>query len=159
LLEIAQRIPTTFRAAPKTLFLGNLDAKRDWGHARDYVEGMWRILQQPEPDDYVLATGEMHSVREFVEKAFARIAVRIVWQGQGVEETGIDAKSGRILVKVDPRYFRPTEVDLLIGDSSKARTKLGWKHKVSFDDLVAEMVAADLRHIELEKERVLTGPD
>jgi GDPmannose 4,6-dehydratase len=143
----------------ETLFLGNLDAQRDWGHARDYVAGMWLILQQPEPDDYVLATGEMHSVREFVEKAFEQIAVRIVWQGQGAEETGIDAKSGRILVKVDPRYFRPTEVDLLIGDPSKARNKLGWKHKVSFEDLVAEMVAADLRHIELEKERVLTGVD
>jgi GDPmannose 4,6-dehydratase len=143
----------------ETLFLGNLDAKRDWGHARDYVEGMWRILQQPEPDDYVLATGEMHSVREFVEKAFARIGIQIVWEGQGVEETGIDAKSGRIFVKVDPRYFRPTEVDLLIGDPSKARTKLGWKHKVSFDDLVAEMVAADLKTIELEKTRVLTAAD
>jgi GDPmannose 4,6-dehydratase len=143
----------------ETLFLGNLDAKRDWGHARDYVEGMWQILQQPEPDDYVLATGEMHSVREFVEKAFAQIRIGIVWEGLGVDEIGIDARSGRVLVKVDPRYFRPTEVDFLIGDPSKARTKLGWKHKVSFDDLVAEMVAADLRNIELEKERVLTAAD
>jgi GDPmannose 4,6-dehydratase len=143
----------------ETLYLGNLDAKRDWGHARDYVEGMWRILQHPEPDDYVLATGEMHSVREFVEKAFAQIGISIVWEGQGVDETGIDATSGRSFVKVDPRYFRPTEVDLLIGDPSKARAKLGWKHKVSFYDLVAEMVAADLKTIELEKRRVLTAAD
>jgi GDPmannose 4,6-dehydratase len=143
----------------ETLYLGNLDAQRDWGHARDYVEGMWRILQHPVPDDYVLATGEMHSVREFVEKAFAQIGIPIVWEGQGVEETGIDAKLGRIFVKVDPRYFRPTEVDLLIGDPSKAQAKLGWNHKVSFDDLVAEMVAADLKTIELEKSRVFIAAD
>jgi GDPmannose 4,6-dehydratase len=129
----------------KTLFLGNLDAKRDWGHARDYIEGMWQILQQPEPDDYVLATGETHSVREFVEKAFQQIGVRIVWKGAGIEEKGLDAGSGRILVEVDPAYFRPTEVDLLVGDSSKARSRLGWRHRVSFEQLVAEMVAADLK--------------
>src|SRR2546430_14774433 len=122
------------------LFLGNLSAKRDWGHARDYVEGMWRILQQPDPDDYVLATGEAHTVREFVERAFAEIGIGIVWQGVGADEKGIDAGSGRVLVEVDPGYFRPTEVDFLIGDASKARAKLGWKHRVSFDDLVAEMV-------------------
>jgi len=141
----------------ETLFLGNLDAKRDWGHARDYVEGMWQILQQPEPDDYVLATGETHSVREFVEKAFAQIGIGIVWQGVGADEKGIDAGSGRVLVKVDPGYLRPTEVDFLIGDASKARAKLGWKHRVSFDDLVAEMVAADLKNVALEKSRVLTA--
>ena len=141
------------------LFLGNLDAKRDWGHARDYVEGMWRILQQPEPDDYVLATGETHSVREFVEKAFAEIGVRIEWEGAGVEEKGLDARSGRVLVQVDPRYFRPTEVDLLVGDSSKARSKLGWQHKVSFEQLVAEMVAADVRAVAGETSRVLTAAD
>src|SRR5215475_6601505 len=139
------------------LFLGNLDARRDWGHARDYVEGMWRILQQPEPDDYVLATGETHSVREFVEKAFAQIGIGIVWQGVGADEKGIDAGSGRVLVKVDPGYFRSTEVDFLIGDASKARAKLGWKHRVSFNDLVAEMVAADLKNVALEKSRVLTA--
>jgi len=143
----------------ETLFLGNLDAKRDWGHARDYVDGMWRILQQPEPDDYVLATGETHSVREFVDKAFAQTGIRIVWAGQGVDERGIDAESGRVLVKVDPRYFRPTEVDLLIGDASKARTKLGWRHRVSFDELVAEMVAADLKTVADERSRVLTFAD
>ncbi len=142
----------------ETLFLGNLGAKRDWGHARDYVEGMWRILQQPEPDDYVLATGETHSVREFVEKAFAQIGVRIAWEGVGVEEKGLDAGSGRVLVQVDPRYFRPTEVDLLVGDPSKARSKLGWQHRVSFEQLVAEMVAADLKTVAGETSRVLTAP-
>ena len=141
------------------LFLGNLDAKRDWGHARDYVEGMWRILQCSEPDDYVLATGETHSVREFVEKAFAQIGVKIVWQGAGVGEKGIDAESGRVLVEIDPRYFRPTEVDLLIGDPSKARSKLGWQHKVSFDQLVGEMVAADLKTVAGESSRVITAAD
>jgi GDPmannose 4,6-dehydratase len=143
----------------ETLFLGNLDAKRDWGHAREYVEGMWRILQQPEPDDYVLATGETHSVREFVEKAFAQIDVPIAWEGVGLEEKGLDAKSGRVLVQVDPRYFRPTEVDLLVGDPSKAISKLGWQHKVSFEQLVAEMVAADLKTIAGERSRVLNAAD
>src|SRR3984893_7523147 len=141
----------------RTLFLGNLDAKRDWGHARDYVEGMWQILQQPEPDDYV--RGEPHSVREFVEKAFQQIGVRIVWKGAGVEEKGLDAESGRILVEVDPRYFRPTEVDILVGDPSKARSRLGWRHRVSFEQLVAEMVAADLKTVAGETSRVLTAVD
>jgi GDPmannose 4,6-dehydratase len=143
----------------EALFLGNLDAKRDWGHARDYVDGMWRILQQPEPSDYVLATGETHSVREFVEKAFEQIGVRIVWEGAGVEEKGLDAGSGRVLVEVDRRYFRPTEVDLLVGDPSKARSRLGWQHTVSFDELVAEMVAADLKAVAGETSRVLTPAD
>ena len=126
------------------LYIGNLEARRDWGHARDYVEGMWMVLQQPEPDDYVLATGESHSVRDFVQKAFACIGRRIEWRGFGREEQGVDARSGRILVEVDPRYFRPAEVDHLLGDPSKARAKLGWKHKVSFEALVAEMIEADL---------------
>jgi GDPmannose 4,6-dehydratase len=126
------------------LFLGNIDAKRDWGHARDFVQGMWMILQQDEPDDYVLATGETHSVREFVERAFAQIGRRIEWRGTGVEEKGIDAASGDVLVEIDPRYFRPTEVDLLLGDPTKARQKLGWRHTVTFEQLVEEMVAADL---------------
>jgi GDPmannose 4,6-dehydratase len=126
------------------LFLGNLSARRDWGHARDYVEGMWLILQQAEPDDYVLATGEDHSVREFVEKAFGHIGKKIEWRGAGVTEQGVDAGDGRVLIEIDPRYFRPTETDALLGDPSKARQKLGWKHKVSFDQLVQEMVDNDL---------------
>ena len=126
------------------LFLGNLDAKRDWGHARDFVEGMWLIVQQARPDDYVLATGESHSVREFVERAFAHIGKKIVWRGKGVDEKGYDASTDQELVAIDPRYFRPTEVDLLIGDPSKARTKLGWQHKISFSTLVSEMVDSDL---------------
>jgi GDPmannose 4,6-dehydratase len=126
------------------LYLGNLDARRDWGHARDYVEGMWLILQQSKPDDYVLATGEAHSVREFVEKAFACAGRKIEWQGKGKSERGVEAGTGRVLVEVDPRYFRPTEVDYLIGDPSKARRQLGWHHRVSFDELVELMVKQDL---------------
>jgi GDPmannose 4,6-dehydratase len=136
------------------VYLGNLDAERDWGHARDYVEGMWMMLQQDEPDDYVLATGEKHSVREFVERAFDQVGRRVAWRGKGVEETGIDAKSGQILVEIDPRYFRPTEVDILLGDPRKAHQKLGWRHKRSFADLVKEMVDGDRRQVRLERERV-----
>jgi GDPmannose 4,6-dehydratase len=135
------------------LYLGNLDAVRDWGHARDYVEGMWMIVQQDEPDDYVLATGEKHSVREFVERAFACVDLDIEWHGSGINEKGIRARSGRTLIEVDPRYFRPTEVDLLLGDPSKARQRLGWRHKTSFDDMVKEMVAADLVAVRREKQR------
>ena len=126
------------------LYLGNLDAKRDWGHARDFVEGMWLIAQQAEPDDYVLATGETHSVREFVERAFDHVGKHIEWRGAGIKEQGIEVATGRVRIEIDPRYFRPTEVDLLIGDPSKARQKLGWRHKVQFDALVHEMVDADL---------------
>jgi GDPmannose 4,6-dehydratase len=126
------------------LFLGNLDAQRDWGNARDYVDGMWRILQQDEPDDYVLATGETHTVREFVERAFAEVGIIVGWKGEGVSERGLDAKTGRCLVEIDPRYFRPTEVDLLLGDPTKAFHKLGWKHTTTFPQLVSDMVASDL---------------
>jgi GDPmannose 4,6-dehydratase len=157
--KISRAVAAIKLGRQETLYLGNLDAKRDWGHARDYVEGMWKILQSPEPDDYVLATGETHSVREFVEKAFAQIGIRIVWEGVGVDEKGIDAGSGRVMIQIDPRYFRPTEVDLLIGDPSKARSKLGWQHRVSFEELVAEMVAADLKNVAGERSRVLTGAD
>ena len=129
------------------LYLGNLDAKRDWGHARDYVDGMWRILQQDEPDDYVLATGETHSVREFVELAFGHAGRTIAWKGTGVEEVGADASTGQVLVRVDPAYFRPTEVDLLLGDPTKAWDRLGWRHTSSFRDLVRDMVEADLAAI------------
>ena len=126
------------------LYIGNLDARRDWGHARDYVRGMWLMLQQDQPDDYVLATGESHSVREFIERAFAEVGRTIEWRGAGADEVGADAKSGQDLVAVDPRYFRPSEVEQLIGDPTKARTKLGWRHEVGFEDLVKEMVASDL---------------
>ncbi len=136
----------------KRLYLGNIDAKRDWGHARDYVEGMWRILQQDAPDDYVLATGETHTVREFVERAFNCIGRRIEWSGNGADEKGHCARSGNVLVAIDPIYFRPTEVDLLLGDPAKARDKLGWEHKTSFEHLVAEMVEADL--VNLQRERL-----
>ncbi len=135
------------------LYLGNLDAKRDWGHARDYVDGMWRILQQETPDDYVLATGETYSVREFVERAFEQIGRTIEWQGSGVEEKGLDAKTGDVLIEVDPRYFRPTEVDLLLGDPSKAKRVLGWEHTTPFADMVKEMVASDLKVIAEEAQR------
>ncbi len=127
------------------LYLGNLDAKRDWGHAREYVRGMWLMLQQDEPEDYVLATGETHTVRSFVEKAFARVGMPIDWRGEGIEEKGYDTISGRCVVEIDPAYFRPTEVDLLLGDPTKARTKLGWKHEISLDQLVSEMVREDLK--------------
>lgn len=128
----------------ETLYLGNLDAKRDWGHAREYVRGMWLMLQQDQPDDYVLATGVTHSVREFVTMAFAEVGIQIAWTGTGVDERGVDAGTGRLLVKIDPRYFRPTEVELLIGDPSKAREKLGWKHETGLSALVSEMVREDL---------------
>ena len=135
------------------LYLGNLDAKRDWGHARDYVEGMWRIVQQKQADDFVLATGETHAVREFVELAFKEVGRKIVWKGKGVNEKGIDAKTGKTVVEVDPRYFRPTEVDLLLGDPRKAQKKLGWKHKTSFKAMVKEMVAYDFVAVKEEAQR------
>ena len=129
------------------LYIGNLDARRDGGHARDYVEGMWMIMQHDKPDDFVLATGEAHSVRELVERAFACIDRRVEWRGEGADETGIDAATGAPLVVIDPRYFRPTEVNHLVGDAGKARRELGWKHRISFDELIAEMVECDLKLI------------
>ncbi|HUZ74220.1 MAG TPA: GDP-mannose 4,6-dehydratase [Stellaceae bacterium] len=131
------------------LYLGNLEARRDWGHARDYVEGMWLILQQDRPGDYVLATGETHSVREFVETAFACIGRRVAWRGNGPEEKGYCTRSGEVLVAIDPAYYRPTEVDLLLGDASKARDTLGWRHRTNFQQLVEEMVQADRRALQL----------
>ena len=127
------------------LFLGNLDAKRDWGHAEEYVRGMWLMLQQDQPDDYVLATGETTSVRSFVEWAFADAGLSLEWRGEGLNEKGYDTASGRCLVEIDPRYFRPTEVDMLIGDASKAKRKLGWSHEKSVRELVREMVVEDLK--------------
>jgi len=135
------------------LHLGNLDAVRDWGHARDYVEGMWRIVCHDKPDDFVLATGESHSVREFVELAFTHIGRTIAWSGEGVDEQGKDAESGEVLVRIDPRYFRPTEVDNLRGDPSKAKEVLGWEHRTSFSELVREMVEADFVTVNNECER------
>jgi GDPmannose 4,6-dehydratase len=129
----------------KKLYLGNLDANRDWGHAREYVRGMWLILQQDEADDYVLATGEMTPVRTFVEWAFEDVGFKLEWKGDGVDEKGYDASTGEVLVEVDPRYFRPTEVDLLIGNPAKAHAKLGWKHETSVRDLAREMVREDLK--------------
>jgi GDPmannose 4,6-dehydratase len=146
--KVTRAVAAIARGQQGRLYIGNLDARRDWGHARDYVEGMWRMVQQPEPDDYVLATGESHSVREMIELAFAETGRAIEWRGTGAEEQGLDAKSGKPLVLIDPRYFRPTEVDHLLGDASKARTKLGWRHTTSFKDLVREMVASDLAAID-----------
>ena len=126
------------------LYLGNLDAKRDWGHAREYVKGMWLMLQQDKPDDYVLATGETIAVREFVSWCFAEVGITLAWRGEGLDEEGICQATGKSLVEVDPRYFRPTEVDLLKGDSAKAHERLGWRHETNARSLAAEMVAADL---------------
>jgi len=151
--KITRAVASIQHGLQSKLFLGNLDALRDWGHARDFVEGMWLMLQQEKPDDYVLATGESHSVREFVEKAFAHAGRTIVWQGSGVGEKGVDKATGTVLVEIDPRYFRPTEVEQLLGDPSKARNKLGWRHKTSFDQLVKDMVKADMIAIPKEQER------
>jgi GDPmannose 4,6-dehydratase len=127
------------------LYIGNLNAKRDWGHARDYVEMQWLMLQQNEPEDYVIATGAHYSVREFIEAAARQVDISIRWEGRGIEEKGIHTKTGKIIIEIDPRYFRPTEVDALLGDASKAREKLGWKPRISFNELVAEMMETDLR--------------
>jgi GDPmannose 4,6-dehydratase len=135
------------------LFLGNLDAKRDWGHAREYARGMWLILQQEEPDDYVLATGQTTSVRDFTARAFHQIGIELRWEGEGAAERGVCTKTGRVLVEVDPRYFRPTEVELLIGDASKAQQKLGWSHETSWTELCDEMVREDLVAIAREHHR------
>ena len=135
------------------VYLGNLDAKRDWGHASDFVEGMWRMLQQEEPEDFVLATGVTTTIREFTERAFAEVGITLEWSGNGVDETGRDAKSGNILVSIDPAYFRPTEVDLLIGDASKAREKLGWQPTCNLQQMIEEMIKADLE--ETRKDQLL----
>ena len=126
------------------VYLGNLDAKRDWGHASDFVEGMWRMMQQEEPEDFVLATGVTTTIREFTERAFAEVGISLEWSGSGVDETGRDVKSGNIIVSIDPAYFRPTEVDLLIGDASKAREKLGWQPTCDLQQMIEEMIKADL---------------
>jgi len=143
--KISRAVADIHLGKQQCLYLGNIDAKRDWGHAQDYVEGMWRMLQQDSPDDFVLATGETHPVREYVEKAFARVGTEIKWRGSGVEEEGYDPKTDKVLVRVDPKYFRPAEVELLLGNPAKAERVLGWKRKVDFNTLVNEMVDADLK--------------
>jgi len=131
------------------IYLGNLEAKRDWGHAKDYIEGMYLMLQQDEPEDFVLATGETHSVREFCECAFSHVGINIEWDGNGIDERGINTKNGETIIEIDPRYFRPTEVDLLIGDATKAHEKLGWYPKYTFDELIEEMIQEDQEKINL----------
>jgi GDPmannose 4,6-dehydratase len=148
--KITRAVAHIERKRQARLYLGNLDARRDWGHARDYVEGMWMMLQQDKPGDYVLATGESHSVREFVEAAFAYVGRKIEWHGRGIYEKGLEAGTDRVLIEVDPRYFRPTETNTLIGDPSKAHRELGWRHRVSFHDLVGEMVQEDLMAVDRE---------
>ncbi len=133
------------------LYLGNLDAERDWGHARDYVEAMWLMLQQDEPDDFVIATGRKHTVRDLVTRSFAELGITLSWEGQGVDEKGLDARFGRVIVEVDPRYFRPTEVELLLGDASKAKAKLGWEATTTFEDMISEMVLSDVALIRREQ--------
>ena len=142
--KITRAVGRIAAGADERLYLGNLEARRDWGYAKDYVEAMWLMLQQDAPEDFVIATGETRTVRQFCDIAFAEAGIRIAWKGEGLDEKGIDAESGKVLVEIDPRYFRPTEVDLLIGDASKAKKKLGWTPKTSFDELVRLMVASDL---------------
>jgi GDPmannose 4,6-dehydratase len=151
--KITRAVASIEKGLQDKLYLGNLDAKRDWGHARDYVEGMWRMLQQSKPDDYVLATGETRTVREFVEVAFAEVGRAIAWSGKGLDEKGTDTKTGKVVVEIDKRYFRPTEVDLLLGNPAKAARVLGWKHTTSFKDMVRDMVASDLKEVVAERER------
>ena len=143
--KITMAVAAMHTGKEKILYLGNLDAKRDWGHAKDFVEGMRLILQQDLPSDYVLATGENHSVREFVELAFKEIGRSVVWKGDGLNEEGIDSESGDIVVKIDPRYYRPTEVDDLLGDPTKAKKELNWQHTITFKDMVSEMVLEDIK--------------
>ncbi len=143
--KITRAVAAIHLGRQQKLYLGNLDAKRDWGHAREYVRGMWLMLQQDEPDDYVLATGTTTPVRDFVQWAFEDVGITLEWQGAGIDEKGIDTATGNVLVEVDPRYFRPTEVELLLGDPTKAKTRLGWEHETSVRDLAREMVQADLK--------------
>jgi GDPmannose 4,6-dehydratase len=151
--KITRAVAAIHHGFQSRLYLGNLDAKRDWGHARDYVGAMWLMMQQAEPDDYVIATGETHTVREFVELAFAETGRKIAWRGAGTQEQGVDVKSGQVMVSIDAKYFRPTEVEYLHGNPAKAQAKLGWRHKTSFRALVGEMVAADLVAMKDEHER------
>ncbi|MBK6351109.1 MAG: GDP-mannose 4,6-dehydratase [Steroidobacteraceae bacterium] len=155
--KITRGLARVMQGLQDCVYLGNLDSRRDWGHARDYVEAQWLMLQQEKPEDFVIATGEQHSVREFVERAGTALGMRIEWRGAGVEEQGVDAVSGKAVVKIDPRYFRPTEVDTLLGDPSKAKATLGWSAKTSFDELVREMVAFDLDEAKRDRLVASTG--
>jgi len=152
--KITRAVASIVAGKQDMLYLGNLSAKRDWGHAKDYVQAMYLMLQQEQPHDYVIGTGETHSVREFVEKAFAVVGITITWKGEGVDETGEDAKTGKVLVRVDPRYFRPTEVDFLLSNPVRAQKELGWQLSVSFDGLVKEMVLADQEMIQKGQEHM-----
>ncbi|MGP3957643.1 GDP-mannose 4,6-dehydratase [Nonomuraea sp. 3N208] len=143
--KVSRAVARVSRGKQERLHIGNLNARRDWGYAKEYVQAMWLMLQQPAPDDYVVATGETHSVRELCEAAFAHVGIDLVWKGEGVDEQGIDRRTGKVLVEVDPKYFRPTEVDFLAGDASKARKKLNWEPKTRFQELVSLMVEHDLR--------------
>ena len=151
--KITRGVAAIHLGLQETLYLGNLDSQRDWGHARDYVEGMWLMMQQPEGDDFVLATGEVRSVRDFVEMAFKEVGKSIEWRGSGIDEIGVDTASGKTLIKIDERYFRPTEVDYLCGDATKAKTILGWEPKVTVEQMAGEMVAEDIRQMERSGER------
>ncbi len=142
--KITRALARIHEGLASCLYLGNMDSLRDWGHARDYVRAQWLMLQQEQPDDFVIATGEQHSVREFVSRAAQYLGMTVEWRGNGVDEQGVDASNGKTIVRIDPRYFRPTEVDTLLGDATKARTLLGWKPEISFDALVREMVESDL---------------
>lgn len=144
--KITRGISRILAGKEKCLYLGNLEAKRDWGYAKDYVEGMWRMLQQKEPDDYILATGETHSVRQFIEECAKLVDIDLHWKGKGLKETGTDRKTGKVIVRIDPKYYRPAEVDVLLGDAGKARKKLGWKPKVKFKDLAKIMMESDLKN-------------
>ena len=155
--KITRAAARIFEKLESCLYLGNLNARRDWGHARDFVKGMWLMLQQDVPDDYVLATGTQISVREFTERAFAETGVSLRWQGTGSDECGICIDSGAVLVKIDPRYYRPSEVDTLVGDASKAHTNLGWKAETPWQDLCSEMVAADLAEAKRESHLAQAG--
>jgi GDPmannose 4,6-dehydratase len=148
--KITRALARILKGQQERLYLGNLDAKRDWGYAKDYVEGMWMMMQHSQADDFVLATGETHTVREFVEQAFQSVGLELNWQGEGESEQGLEARTGRILIEIDPRYYRPTEVDLLLGDATKANQILGWKPRISFAELVELMVGADLQALGLE---------
>jgi GDPmannose 4,6-dehydratase len=152
--KITRAVGRIAQGRQECLYLGNLEARRDWGYAKDYVEAMWRMLQQEQPEDYVIATGETHSVRELCERAFACAGIDVDWRGDGAEETGVDSRSGRAVVRMDPRYLRPTEVDLLLGDASKAKQKLGWTPRTSFDELVRLMCESDRRLAEKEARAV-----